>query len=112
MAIDLSPMVEGGVWLQSSTEAPPTYVTHQSHITRLTLEGWRPVPDPRAALLAQQAMQKAAEEQAHRDHEEAMAKEIADLKALVQSLTANKVESKTEDAVEEGKKQTTRRKAE
>lgn len=122
MAIDLQPMVAGGAWLQpNNAEATPTYVTHQSHITRLTLDGWRPVEDPRSELMARQAAQKTAEEtrqqqeeQDRKDREEAQAKEIADLKAMVQSLlAATKADPKAEDTnTEENKRQTARRKAE
>jgi hypothetical protein len=126
MAIDLQPMAQGGVWLQPySTEVPPTYVAHQAHITRLTLDGWRPVIDPRPELMAQLAAKKAAEEKERQEKEEAdkkakedkaaeqakqiaeQSKQIAELESMVLKLLAAQSEAKAEEP-----KPTTRRKAE
>jgi hypothetical protein len=115
MAIDLQPMAAGGVWLQPySTEVPPTYVVHPAHITRLTLDGWRPVTDPRSELMAQQAAKKAAEEAKEKERQEkedAQAKRIAELEAMVHKLLAAQSQAPSEAKAEETKP-TTRRKAE
>lgn len=83
------PMAEGGVWLQPAG-GPPTYVTHASHISRLTIEGWLPVVNPRPAILAQQEAEAAAKAQeaeaaakAQQSQKEAMEQEIAELKAAL-----------------------------
>jgi hypothetical protein len=112
---ELQPMAQGGVWLQPySTEVPPTYVVHQAHIQRLTLDGWRPVTDPRSELMAQQAAKKAAEEAKEKERQEkedAQAKRIAELEAMVHKLLAAQA-TPSEAKAEEPKQATTRRKAE
>jgi hypothetical protein len=110
---ELQPMAQGGVWLQPhSAEVPPTYVAHQAHITRLTLDGWRPVIDPRPELMAQLAAKKAAEqakaEQERKEKEEAeekkraekedkQAKRIEELELLVRQLLVAQSEAKSEE---------------
>lgn len=121
MAVALQPMEPGGVWLQpNSTNVPPTYVTHQAHITRLTLDGWHPVPDPRTDLLAQQQAedeQRQAQAREQAEREEAQAKRIADLEALVSKLLATHAAPQeepvvTDEAKDESKRPTRRAKVE
>lgn len=45
---ELTPMPEGGEWMQRSNEAPQ-YITHREHIKRLHGDGWRTAADPRIA---------------------------------------------------------------
>ena len=109
---ELQPMAQGGVWLQPhSVEVPPTYVVHEAHIRRLTLDGWRPVTDPRSELMAAQAVRKAAEEKERQDKEEAQSKRIAELEAMVQKLLSAQA-APSESKAEEPKQTSTRRKAE
>ena len=90
----LTQMASGGKWLQAPHDAPPVYLAPkqvEAHWKRLVGDGWTPCSDPRREEDQPQTQVSPVVQSS--TTEVALRAEVDQLKALVQQLLAQKMES-------------------